>query len=365
MKNLTNTFNFLIDNAQKLENVTFKSFDSLNFVFKLDELLYYLEVVEESLTLARRSIPSSRIIQGGELEAIQRILRNNDFGLNSVDSILNIASSYAMFNKDNIIYVLKIPQIEGALYTLNFVEAVIEDGYRIHVPAPFYLKGQIPLISHVKLRCIKLRAPFVCSSSSLEPLTECMQKLISGKTADCPTERIYGGKIIRKINDGNIVIHGHNITLTSNCSATRSLSGPNLIQHSHCTLKLDDVEYSSTNVEIPPFTPITGIKVNPTKIINHIPLAHLQELHLEHRNHIELLNLTAENIHWKLDIYGWITSATATTLLIIILGTAIAMTFKFYILKTLFASNTPEEIKRNNPSEEHPESRSIPLLPQL
>ncbi|XP_062548331.1 uncharacterized protein LOC134213354 [Armigeres subalbatus] len=257
MKNLTNTFNFLINNAQKLENVTFKSFDSLNFVFKLEELLYYLEVVEESLTLARRSIPSSRIIQGEELEAIQRILRNNDFGLNSVDSILNIASSYAMFNKDNIIYVLKIPLIEGALYTLNFVEAVIAD-YRIHVPAPFYLKGQIPLISHVP--CIKLRALFVCSSSSLEPLTECMQKLISGKTADCPIERIYGGKIIRKINDGNIVIHGHNITLTSNCSITRSLSGPNLIQHSHCTLKLDDVEYSSTNLEIPPFTPITGIK---------------------------------------------------------------------------------------------------------
>ncbi|XP_021702588.1 uncharacterized protein LOC5578241 isoform X2 [Aedes aegypti] len=258
MRNLTRTFNLLIDNEQKLENVTFKSFDSLNFVFELDELLYYLEVVEESITLARSSIPNSRIIHERELEAIQRILNGNGFGLDSVDSILNIASAYVMFNKDTFIYILKIPRIKNVPYTLSFVEPVIAEGYRIHLPKPFYLKGKTSFISQSP--CSKLKALFVCSNTNLEPLTECMQQLISGETADCPMERIYRDKTIRKVNDGNIVIHGDNITLRSNCSTTRFLSGSYLIQHSNCTLNLDDEEYTSTNLEIQPFTPVTTIK---------------------------------------------------------------------------------------------------------
>lgn len=364
MNNLTRTFNFLVDNEQNLENVTFKSFDSLNFVFKLDELLYYLEVVEESITLARRSIPSSRIILGHELEAIHQTLNNSGFGLNSVDSILNIASAYAMFNKDTFIYILKIPRIKDIPYTLSFIEPIIADGYRIHLPAQYYLKGQTSFISRTP--CSKLKALFVCSRSNLEPLTECLQQLTSGKTSSCPMERIYEGKTIRKIDDGNIVIHGDNITLTSNCSVTRFLSGSYLIQHPNCTLKLDNEEYTSTDLDIQPFAPTIGIKVNPTKVLNHIPLKHLQELHLEHRNHIELLNLTTKNIHWKLNIFGWMSSALATTFLVFILGTAIAIIMKLFFWKTLFASTIPEGTRRksSSPTEVHPESRSIPLIPQ-
>lgn len=258
---------------------------------------------------------------------------------------------------------MKIPKIKDVRYTLNFIEPVIIDQHRIHLPAQFYLEGIKSFAS--KEPCSKIKATYICSSIDLRPLTQCMQQLVSGKAADCPLEHTYGNKTIRKINDGNIVVNAINVTLTSNCSVTkRTLTGSFLIQYANCTIKLDEEEFSNVNTEIRPFIPTTGQKVHPTRFLNHIPLEHLQELHLEQRNRIENLNLTTENIHWRLNIFGWITSVTSTILIVSIVVSSLTIIWKL-IWKGL--CTTTLEVTRqtsNAATASYPESRDIPLIPQ-
>ncbi|XP_062556776.1 uncharacterized protein LOC134221603 [Armigeres subalbatus] len=259
MRNLTKTFNSLLDNEQNLEKVTFDSLDSLNFIFEIDELLYYLEIIEESITLAGRSIPSSRIIHPEEFSVIRHTLNDNGFRLNSVDDMLNIASAYAVYNNEMFMYTLKIPKIKDVQYKIGLIEPVIANNLRIHLTAQFYIEGQNAFMS--KNPCPKMKDLSICSSSNLEPPTECIQQLVSGQqTAKCPMERIYEAKTIRKITEGNIMVTGSNITLSSNCSSERLLNGSFLIQYSNCTVKLDDEEYANSDMEIQPFIPTTGIK---------------------------------------------------------------------------------------------------------
>ncbi|XP_055624672.1 uncharacterized protein LOC129778992 isoform X1 [Toxorhynchites rutilus septentrionalis] len=364
MSNITKAINVILENEENVIH-SLEGFDVLELIFKIDELLYYLDIIEEAITLARRSIPSSRIIHLDELETIHHSLINDGFGLNSVDSILSTANAYAVLNNEIFMYILKIPRIKNVQYTLNFIEPVIVDHHRVHLQTQFYLKGQKSFM--LKSACSKANAMFICSSTDLEPLTGCMQQLVSGNTAECPIERTYGNKTIRKINDGNIVVNAINVTLSSNCSVTqRTLQGSFLIQYSNCTLKLDDEEYVNTNMEIQPFIPTTGLKVNPTKLFNHIPLEHLQELHMEQRNHITHLNLTAENLHWKLHFLGWIASVISSTLLICILGSSIIIVLKFAAWKTLLTNSKPEVIEQDTiaSTEAHPESREVPLILQ-
>ncbi|XP_062554637.1 LOW QUALITY PROTEIN: uncharacterized protein LOC134219787 [Armigeres subalbatus] len=363
---LDKTFNSLLDNELNLEKVTFDSLDSLNFIFKIDELLYYLEIIEESITLAGQSIPSSRIIHPEELSVIRHTLNDNGFRLNSVDDMLNIASAYAVYNNEMFMYILKIPKIKDVQYKIGLIEPVIANNLRIHLTAQFYIEGKNVFMKK-KNPCPKMKDLSICSSSNLEPPTECIQQLVSGQhTAKCPMERIYEAKTIRKITEGNIMVTGSNITLSSNCSSERLLNGSFLIQYSNCTVKLDDEEYANSDMEIQPFIPTTGIKVSPTILINNIPLQYLQEMHLEHRNQIDHLNLTTNNLHWKLHMFGWLTSLSTTVIIICILGLYIAIIFKIFSWRKHLTLNTKEDIHINFSlaTDGCPESRDIPLIPQ-
>ncbi|XP_062554460.1 uncharacterized protein LOC134219672 [Armigeres subalbatus] len=152
MRNLTKTFNSLLDNEQYLEKVTFDSLDSLNFIFEIDELLYNLEIIEESITLAGRSIPSSRIIHPEELSVIRHTLNDNGFRLNSVDDMLNIASAYAVYNNEMFMYILKIPKIKDVQYKIGLIEPVIANNLRIHLTAQFYIEGQNVFMSKTRVQ---------------------------------------------------------------------------------------------------------------------------------------------------------------------------------------------------------------------
>lgn len=361
IRNVTNTFNSLIDNEQNLEYELSQTLDILNLIFKIDQLAHYLEIIEEAVTLARRSIPSSRIIHLEELEFIQHTLSENGFAFSSVDDLLNIASAYVMLDTDVLVYVLKIPRIKDTHYTFSVIEPVIKNNYRIHLPAKYYLRGRNSYVT--KTSCAKSKGTYVCNLSQLEPLTECIQQLVSGGKAACPMERIYSNKTIQRVDDGNIIINTLNTTLLSNCTnSERVLQGSFLIQYANCVVKLDNDEYSNNNKEIKQFIPSTGIKVNPTKLFNQIPLEHLQELHLKHRDHISHLNLTTENIHWKLNIFGWMSSLFSSVLLIIIIAITIIIILKFTPKKPIKIKVSRDVSDKTEEATFEP--RGIPLIPQ-
>ena len=331
INNITQNLNTLIKYQQNFTSEALDGFNSVNLIFNLDELIYQLEVIEEAITLARRNIPSSRIISSHELDVAKQFLSLNGLGPNIIDTVLDIASVYVVYNKEVIIYTLKIPRIKYVPYKLNFIEPITSNNFRILLNSNYYLDGPIPYMS--KTPCSKSKDLYICSSSQIEPTSECIRQLLTEQTAFCPMEKTYGKNLIKRIDDANIVVNDADTLLSSNCSKQeRKLQGSFLIQFHDCTLKLNGEEYTSNYVEAQPqsFIPTTGLKVNATKFINRIPFELLQEQHLEQRNHIDHLNLTTRNIHWKLNLFGWLsfgTLSTITTIIIIIMALRILKPF--------------------------------------
>lgn len=346
LNNISNDILGMLKDYNSLASETFTGFDSVNLLFNIDELIKQLEYIEEAIDLARQNIPSSRIISSLEMEAAQQFFKHNGLEATIAENILDIASAYIIYSKDIIIYILKVPRIKNAEYSLNFVESVISTNRtRIHLASNYYLSG--PKFHTIKEPCSKYRNIYICPSSLLEPMAECIQQIIKGETAQCPTERVYSNNSIRRIDDGNILINDADVILASNCSnQRRELKGAFLIQFSSCMLNLNGEEYSNNNLEIPAksFIPTTGVKVNSTIIINRIPLEYLQELHTEQRHHIHHLNLTTENLHWNIHLFGWLSFGGISTISIFL-----AIIIILWITKSLIPQKSTLVISKETP----------------
>lgn len=356
---LTNISNYIVEminNFDSLASETSIGFDSVNLLFNIDELTKQLEYIEEAIDLARQNIPSSRIISLSEIEAIQQFLAHNSLDTTTVENVLDIASAYVIYNKDVIIYILKVPKIKNSEYMLNFVESVISNKTRIYLTSNYYLSG--PILYSTKAPCSKYKNIYICPSSQLEPMAECIQHIIKGENAQCPTERVYSDNIVRIVDDGNIFINDADMTIASNCSNTqRKLKGAFLIQFSSCTLKLNEEEYANNNIEIKTksFIPTTGVKVNSTFTINRIPLEYLQELHMEQRQHIKHLNLTTDSLHWNLHLFGWLSFGGISTVSIFLIAAII-----FWATKSLIPQKTTLVISNEVPFGNATETTNAP-----
>ena len=214
MKNITDIINSLINHDNYLHNKTIEGFDSINLIFNIDELIDQLGTIDEAITLARRSIPSSRIISTDDTNIAQQFLENSGLGISTVNDIYDISIAYMLFGKDEIIYTLKIPRIKKVKYQLSFIEPVISHNHRLHLKAKYYLKGPSSFLTNTP--CKPYKNQFICDGSQLEPLEKCIQQLVIGEPADCPIEKVYGQNIIRKIDDANIMISATSVILTTN-----------------------------------------------------------------------------------------------------------------------------------------------------
>lgn len=327
LNNITGTINSLLSFESNFSDKTIEGFDVINLIFNIDELLDQLGIIEEAIALAKLNIPSSSIISADEITIAQEFLSSHGLETSRFHDIMDISGAYVLFGKDEIIYTLKVPRIKAVEYQLSIIEPVISNNHQIHLMAKYFLKGPSSFLTDSS--CAKHRNLFICSNSQLKPLGKCIQQLLNGESAHCPMERVYGRNIIRKIDDANIMISAEKVTLTSNCSGhERELQGSYLIQFSGCTIRLNNEEYANSNADVPArlYLPTTGLMVTPSKIINKMPLEYLQEFNLEQRSHIEHLNLTTNNIHWKLHLVGWLSFGALSTVVLVLSAAVIIWT---------------------------------------
>ena len=368
INSISNYINTVIDKYDNLAANTLEEFDIVNFIFNIDELLKQLENIEQAIDLAKKGIPNSQIISLQEIKSARQLLNINGLETDIIGNVLDKATSYVIYNKDTIIYTLKIPRIKKTEYTLNYIEPVTVNKSRIHLTPRFYLRGNPPCV--LRSLCPLIRNVYICESSQLEQPSECIKQILTGETAKCPMEHSYTENDVRRINDANILINNGEVILTLNCSTqhrdaiTRVLKGSFLIQYHNCKLRINDEEFSNMDVEIPtvPFIPTTGLKVNSTVMIDKIPLEHLQKLHLEQRNHINFLNLTTENLHWNVHLFGWLSFGSLSTIVVFLIG----VTGLWMLKKTPQKATVNITIDR---SEEDTRTTSpriprIPLVPQ-
>ncbi|XP_065092515.1 uncharacterized protein LOC135713338 [Ochlerotatus camptorhynchus] len=359
IQNMTRKLNNVADQLNDIASENRKDFGLVGLLFCLDELTQQLENLEEAIVLAQHGIPSSRIITAAEMTKIQSLLE----GSGLIVGALDFASAYVVSSKESIAYILKIPRIKDAEYSLNYIEPVTFNNSRIHISTNYYLQGHTSFA--LKSLCTMSRNIYICSNSQLEPMTSCIQQLMKGEPTQCPMERTYTNNIIKRIDDSNIIINDAEVTITSNCSLNnRKLKGSFLVQFSNCTIFINDEMYSNVNKEIrlASFTPTTGLKVNSTALVNKFPIEYLQTLHLEQRDHIDHINLKTDNIHWKLKLIGW--SSLGFGLLISIILIA-KVSFWIWKMTVPRSSTSCREELQDHRSEEittEPERREYPKI---
>lgn len=362
-QNMSTSLSMFISNVS---NEIIDRMSSVNLLFNIDELTKHLETIEEAIALARANIPSSRLITAQELQLARNFISDNHLGLDSPNDILDIAGAYILHNALQIIYVLKIPKIKAINYELYYIEPIINNGSKIHIQSNYLLKG---IKSYtVQSPCPKLKNLYICSNSDLKPTDECLTKLTSGSSADCPIEKAYSKNHIKRIDEVNVIINNGNTTISSNClDEPRSLVGSFLIQMSNCSVYIDGEEYVNLDTIIPTksFLPTTGLKVNATKIIDRIPLEYLQTFHLEHRETLRKLNLTTENIQLRLNIFKWLSFGSISTTMIICIGVFFIWLFRGIILR-ISDVNKKEMVPPESREELStiPEPRKPRLIPQ-
>lgn len=370
INNISNYILMMSHSFNSVESRTLTGFDVINLLFNIDELIKQLEYIEEAIDLARKNIPSSKLITLQELESIQQLLADDGMETTVIQNVLDIAGAYIIYNKNTIVYTLKVPRIKNVEFTMNYIDSVISNKTKIYLTSNYYLIG--PTSYSTKSLCPKFRNIYVCPNSQLDPVPECVQQIVRGETAQCPMERMYTNNIVKSINDGIVFINDADIQLASNCSnQQRHLKGAYLIQFSSCMLKLNGEEYTNSNIEIPakPFIPTTGIKVNSTFTINRIPLQYLQDLHLDQRKHIEHLNLTTQSLHWNIHLFGWLSFggiSTFSILLIIIIAVWVMKSFIPQRSTLVISEDAPAKDGTNTKDAKASPSRviNIPFIPQ-
>lgn len=122
-----------------------------------------------------------------------------------------------------------------------------------------------------------------------------------------------------------------NFTLSSDCTTTeRILSGSFLIQYENCTIRINNVSYSSKASKVtgkPIHLPLDGITIIKNGDVLNLSMEHLHKLQTETRQEMDLLRLTSNSLHfphWSL--FGGL------TILLIIIG--------FVILLSIFSHRT-------------------------
>lgn len=148
---------------------------------------------------------------------------------------------------------------------------------------------------------------YLCENSQLVHVNDCIYRLTTGQHSNCTFEKVYSEGLVKRINDGTILINDAVAEVSSNCTnSSQPLKGSFLIQFTQCNLHINGELYSNYETTIPGRTyyPTTGLRVNEIHTIDSPPAEYLQNLTIEHREKLRLLNLQNHSLSWKLNLFG-------------------------------------------------------------
>lgn len=310
----------------KVENERTKNhsieINQLIVLSNLNSLQSQVETLEEAILMAKHGIPSSKLLSMKDFSKIASFLQNHDVHISSFEELLSQAKAQVMLNHTHIIYMLKIPQVSTIMYEYNYMDSLIKSEKRISLNTNYLLRNA----SHVyemKEPCEESNGYFLCESSELGHVNECIYKLIRGQHSNCTFEKVYSIGLIKRINEGTILINNAIADITSNCTnSSQPLNGSFLIQFDHCDLHINGELYTNYDITIPgrAYYPTTGLRVNEVHVIDEPPAEYLQKLTLEHREKLETLKLQNYSLSWKLNIFGSVGFST-----VIIISSSIAV----------------------------------------
>lgn len=100
--------------------------NSITTLINLDAMNHFLETIQETIAWTRTSVANSKLLPIHEINTIKTTLEEQGIQTTIPDKALNLCHPKIAINKDNLLYILKIPQMED-------VESIILEVYPLIV----------------------------------------------------------------------------------------------------------------------------------------------------------------------------------------------------------------------------------------
>ncbi|XP_049290401.1 uncharacterized protein LOC125767646 [Anopheles funestus] len=281
-------------------------------ISNIDLLQDYLETIEEAILLAKQGIPSSKLLSLADLNQMVTFLAEHDIHVATTEELLVNAKAQVSMNKTHVMYILKYPYESKETFEYWYIDSILKDKKRLFLNNNHIIKNQTHVYESLQPCEEKDNSKYLCDSMHLNPSTECIQRLVQGKHANCTYEKVYYNGLIKRINDEFILINDANITISSNCNnSTRLFNGSYLIQFENCSIYINNEEYPNleTTVQIKSFYSTLGLTATEIDTIDKPPTEYLTNMTLTNREKLQIISLQNDSLAWKINIFGslWVT----------------------------------------------------------
>ena len=330
----------------------------------LDSLQNQVETLEEAILMAKHGIPSSKLLSMKDFTKIATFLQSHEIEITTFEELLSQSQAQVMLNNTHIIYMLKVPQVSTVSFEYDYIDSIIRSTKRISLNRNYIIRNDTH-VYEMSQPCEVQNKYFLCEMSQLERSDDCIHRLTTGRHSNCTFEKVYSGGLVKRINDGTILINDAVVEVSSNCTNfSQTLNGSFLIQFTDCNIHIDGELYANSEITIPGrvYFPTTGLLASEIRVLDFPPAEYLQNLTIQHRDKLQLLNLQNHSLSWKLNLFG---SLGLSTVFLIICIMAVFCYFSRYNHKsdiTVKFNKADEVITMEKPEQSFSIDKHTPLI---
>jgi Gypsy protein len=264
--------------------------------YLLDEVIHLRTEVDEiirTIHLAKMGIINQQILDHEDIEDAARKIEENQLPVISVAQALDFGKISIAYHGNTIIMILNLPTVEKKFFEYNLIRPIIINKKIVRTDIKEFISNGDEFWA-VTSKCSQVNGIYMCERKNLRSMAkdECIPNILRQRNATCDFTNSHHVNNVEEIANGIILINNYNANIASTCSAPRKIEGTFIIKFRNCTITIDKMKFEYS--ERPPvkikeatFQMDPNIR-NVTKLLS---LQYLDELHLNHTKHLELIRI--------------------------------------------------------------------------
>lgn len=205
-----------------------------------------LENIHDAILWTKVSVANNKFLSAQEMNTITNLMYDQGLQVELPDEALSLVKPKVAVNKDTLLYILRIPQLDKEEANILELHPLINNDSVIQDSPPHLIRRGNELFTTIKPEEYVQRSNYISKYSD-----ECISKLILGKQSFCVTRRENKTET-RLITDNLIIVNNARLLkLQSNCGPDdRLLKGNFLISFSNCNITIGDIQFISADETI-------------------------------------------------------------------------------------------------------------------
>ncbi|XP_050094251.1 uncharacterized protein LOC126576964 isoform X2 [Anopheles aquasalis] len=267
-----------------------------NVIFSLDNIREQLNVIFESVQLAKLGILSKALLFPTEMNFIMNILLEEGLKIKSYDQAYEYLEPIAIHHNHQIHLLIKIPKLRSGSYSMLRIEPIPINQSVIHVQSKYAVinKHESYLIDKFNL----IEGEYILKQINLQNVTnnQCEHQLFRANHSKCVFTQHDNYMEVTIIENYGVLIKNAQLTTFGNTCGygKRNLTGTFFVYFKNCTISVDKTQYGNKQMEFeeqPKVIPLNSIVIE-TNGMHFDAFQNMTKLHIDNREKITKLEKT-------------------------------------------------------------------------